>query len=242
MFRFARIENQWIKNTFNRWFVKKYQVDLAQAQREKIEDYQSFNDLFTRKLKPNLRPQGAGIISPVDGTVSQSGSIINGDLIQAKGKKFSLKALLGNQQSFQNFATIYLSPSDYHRIHAPLDGKLLKMDYIGGKLFSVNNKTSNSVDNIFARNERVICYFDTYTIVLVGAIFVGSMDTVWHGQVTPPYGKKLCIDYQDKNITLKKGDELGRFNMGSTVILLSITNKFDLQVGQALKMGQSLSA
>lgn len=241
MFHFARIKNTWIKNKFTHWFVKTYQVDLSQANREKVEDYQSFNDFFTRSLKAKARPIGAGLISPVDGTVSQAGSITNGNLIQAKGKKFTLKSLLGNEEKFQDFSTIYLSPSDYHRIHAPLDGKLLKMDYIGGDLFSVNNQTANSVDNLFAKNERVVCYFDSYTIVLVGAIFVGSMETVWYGQVTPPYGKQFSIDYSDKQIRLKKGDELGHFNMGSTVILLSNTHQFELQVGQAVKMGQSLS-
>lgn len=241
MFRFASIKNTWIKNKFTHWFVKTYQVDLSQAQREKVEDYQSFNDFFTRALKADVRPIGAGLTSPVDGTVLQIGNIENGDLIQAKGKKFSLKSLLGNEENFQNFATIYLSPSDYHRIHAPLDGKLLKMDYIGGDLFSVNKQTANSVDNLFARNERVVCYFDTYTIVLVGAIFVGSMETVWHGKITPPYGKQFGIDYANKGISLKKGDELGHFNMGSTVILLSNTHQFDLQVGQVVKMGHSLS-
>lgn len=241
MFRFARIKNTWIKNKFIHWFVKTYQVDLSQAQRENVEDYQSFNDFFTRSLKVDSRPIGTGLISPVDGAVSQAGNIENGDLIQAKGKKFTLKSLLGNEENFQYFSTIYLSPSDYHRIHTALDAKLLKMDYVSGDLFSVNNQTANSVDNIFARNERVICYFDTYTIVLVGAIFVGSMETVWHGQITPPYGKQFSVDYTDKNISLKKGDELGRFNMGSTVILLSNTHRFDLQVGQVVKMGQSLS-
>ncbi|WXU00686.1 MAG: Phosphatidylserine decarboxylase proenzyme [Catillopecten margaritatus gill symbiont] len=240
MFRFARIKNRWIKNKFTHWFVKTYKVDLSQAKREKVEDYVSFNDFFTRSLKVGVRPIGEGLISPVDGVVSQAGKIENGDLIQAKGKKFTLKALLGNNEKFQNFATIYLSPSDYHRIHAPLDGKLLKMDYIGGDLFSVNNQTAHSVDNLFARNERVVCYFDTYAIVLVGAIFVGSMETVWHGQITPPYGKCFSVDYTNKDIYLKKGEELGRFNMGSTVILLSNTYQFD-SFGQVVKMGQSLS-
>ncbi len=241
MFHFARIENTWIKNNFIAWFVKSYHVDLSEAVRENIKDYQTFNDFFTRKLKANARPLGEGLISPVDGTVSQAGSIKNGDLIQAKGKKFSLKALLNDEKKFQNFATIYLSPSNYHRIHAPLDGKLLRMDYIGGDFFSVNQQTVSSVDNIFARNERVVCYFDTHTIVLVGAIFVGSMETVWHGQITPPYGKQFSVDYSGKDIRLKKGEELGRFNMGSTVILLSNTHQFDLQSGQGVKMGQSLS-
>jgi phosphatidylserine decarboxylase len=162
-------------------------------------------------------------------------------LLQAKGKTYTLGGLLGNtNNSFNYFATIYLSPKDYHRIHAPLDGKLLTMEYIAGNLFSVNTQTVAKVDNLFARNERVICYFDTFTIVLVGAIFVGSMETVWHGQITPPYGKRFSIDYTDKNITLKKGDELGRFNMGSTVILLSNTHILDFAENNAVKMGQTL--
>lgn len=240
MFYFARVKNTWIKNTFIRWFINKYKVDLSDAVYEKIEEYQSFNDFFTRALKPEKRPIAKGLISPVDGMVSQCGSIENGDLIQAKNKKYTLEALLGNKKIFHNFITIYLSPKDYHRIHAPLDGQLLKMSYISGNLFSVNNKTVDSVDNLFARNERVICYFDTYAIILIGAIFVGSMETTWHGQITPPYGKKISINYKTKNITLKKGDELGCFNMGSTIILLSNTHQFNA-LGKTVKMGQSLT-
>lgn len=242
MFGFARLKNRWIYTRFTHWFVTKYQVDLSQAQRTNIKDYQNFNDFFTRELKADTRPIGDGLTSPVDGRLLQCGAIKNGVLIQAKGKKFTLNALLGNQDKFQNFALIYLAPNDYHRIHAPINGRLLKMDYIAGDLFSVNAKTANSVDNLFAKNERVVCYFDTFTMVLVGAIFVGSMQTVWHGIITPPYGKNFSVNYKSKDIQFKKGDELGRFNMGSTVILLSNTHKFDLQIGQKVKMGQSLSA
>ena len=241
MFRFTRIKNRWIYKKFTNWIIKTYSVDLSEAKKENIEDYTCFNDFFTRELKEGARPIGDGFISPVDGTLSQNGKIENGNLIQAKGRNFTLKALLGNDKKFDNFATIYLAPSNYHRIHAPLDGKLLKMEYIGGDLFSVNNNTAKSVNNLFARNERVVCYFDSYTIVLVGAIFVGSMETVWHGMITPPYGKRFVIDYTDKNISLKKGDELGRFNMGSTVILLSNEYSFDLNAGQKVKMGINIS-
>ncbi|MBE8189856.1 MAG: phosphatidylserine decarboxylase [Candidatus Thioglobus sp.] len=240
MFRFARIENTWLKNTFIRWFIRHYRVDLSAAQRQNPEDYIHFNDFFTRALQP-ISSFDKGIISPVCGSVSEFGAIENGQIIQAKGKKFTLKALLGNEQKFQNFATIYLSPRDYHRIHAPLDGRLLQMDYIGGSLFSVNQKTLNSVNNLFARNERLVCYFDTFTIVLVGAIFVGSMQTVWAETVTPPYSKRFSVNYSNENISLKKGEELGRFNMGSTVILLSNTHSFELQIGQKLLIGQGLS-
>jgi phosphatidylserine decarboxylase len=242
MFKFTRIKNRWIYLKFTNWIIKTYRVDMSEAKKENIEDYTCFNDFFTRELKDDARPIGDGFVSPVDGTLSQNGAIENGELIQAKGKKFTLKSLLGNDekhQNFKHFATIYLAPSNYHRIHAPLDGKLLNMEYIGGDLFSVNTQTANNINNLFARNERIVCYFDTYTIILVGAIFVGSMDTVWHGQITPPYGKRFSIDYKDRNISLKKGEELGRFNMGSTVILLSNTHEFNEKINQKVKMGQS---
>jgi phosphatidylserine decarboxylase len=241
MFSFTRIKNRFIYKTFTRWIIKTYQVDLSEAKRESIEDYVCFNDFFTRELKESARPIGEGLISPVDGTISQCGRIENNQLIQAKGKRYTLEALLGNvDNSYQNFITIYLAPSNYHRIHAPMKGTLLKMDYIGGDLFSVNSKTAQSVDNLFARNERVVCYFDTYTLVLVGAIFVGSMQTVWHGLVTPPYGKRFSVDYSDKNIAFKKGQELARFNMGSTIILLSNEYSFNNEK-TSIKMGQTLS-
>lgn len=241
MFKFTRLKTRWIYKAFTNWIIKTYSVNLSEAKTQNIDDYECFNDFFTRELKDGVRPIGDGFVSPVDGTLSQCGVIENGKLIQAKGKKYTLSALLGSGVNYQNFATIYLAPGDYHRIHAPLDGKLLKMEYIGGDLFSVNNQTANSVDNLFARNERVVCHFDTYTIVLVGAIFVGSMEVVWHGMITPPYGKRFVIDYTDKGISLKKGAELGRFNMGSTVVLLSNNHEFDLQIGQKVKMGETIN-
>lgn len=241
MFKFTRWNNRWVYTKFTHWFIRTYNVDMQSAKIMDIDAYQNFNAFFTRALKDGIRPIGKGLVSPVDGKISQSGSIKNGILIQAKGKEYSLNALLGNDNKFKNFATIYLSPKDYHRVHAPLTGRLLKMDYIGGSLFSVNAKTANSVDNLFARNERVICYFDTYTLILVGAIFVGSIQTVWHGLITPPYGKRFSIDYQTQNIELNKGDELGQFNMGSTVILLSNTHTFNLPIGGQFQLGQSLS-
>jgi phosphatidylserine decarboxylase len=241
MFRFTRIKTRWIYRAFTRWIVKTYQVDLSEAKKESIEDYVCFNDFFTRELKPTARPIGQGVVSPVDGTLSQAGEIKNDSLIQAKGRKFTLEALLGGVEKYQHFATVYLAPSNYHRIHAPLNGRLLKMEYIGGDLFSVNNQTANSVNNLFARNERVVCYFDAYAIVLVGAIFVGSMETVWHGLVTPPYGKRFSVDYSEQEIFLNKGEELGRFNMGSTIVLLTNEQSFALQPGAKLKMGETIS-
>ncbi len=253
MFGFARLENTWLKNTFIRWFVKTYQVDLSEAKREQVEDYKSFNDFFTRSLKPDARVIAKSkIICPVDGAVSQVGSINNAQIVQAKNHKYSVSQLLINNEKADEFingffATIYLSPKDYHRIHMPYDGKLIAMDYIPGDLFSVNQKTTQKVDHLFARNERVVCYFETEfglcAFVLVGAIFVGSMQTVWHGQITPPYTKQVQhFDYKNQNIQLKKGQEMGRFNMGSTVIMLmpNKDNKLNFKVKETVKMGQAL--
>ena len=252
MFRFARIENSWIKNNFTRWFVKHYQVNLSEAKIENIDDFTHFNDFFTRSLKSSLRPiSSSKIISPVDGVVSQSGKIDDMQILQAKGRQYSIAELLADKasKSFKNgsFSTIYLSPKDYHRIHMPCDGTLLEMKYIPGNLFSVNQKTVTHVEKVFARNERLVCLFKTefgqMAFVMVGAIFVGSMQTAWEGQITPPYGKKIInYNYKDKEINLSKGDELGRFNMGSTVIMLLPENSIEISLieGQELKMGQGI--
>lgn len=252
MHRFARIEVGWLKNTFLRWFVKKYGVNLAEAERENIEDYCHINDFFTRSLKSSARMVAdTEIISPVDGVVSQTGVIQSSQVLQAKGHYYSLEQLLADGSSAQlkngQFTTIYLSPKDYHRIHMPFDGKLKSMKYIPGDLFSVNRKTVNTVDGLFARNERLICYFETIygevAFILVGALMVGSMEVVWEGQITPPYTKSVKeYDYSTKDIRLEKGQEIGRFNMGSTVILLLPDGapKMNLQELQNLTMGQSL--
>jgi phosphatidylserine decarboxylase len=253
MFRFARIENSWLKRRFTRWFVQAYGVNLSEAARENIEDYQHFNDFFTRALKPNARNIAPNkIICPVDGRVSQVGGISHGTIFQAKNRYYTVSALLAENahtNAFEcgYFATIYLSPKDYHRIHMPYDAKLLAMDYIPGDLFSVNQTTARGVNNLFARNERVVCYFETEfglcAFVLVGAIFVGSMQTVWHGQINPPYRKKVeHFDYSQQNIQLKKGEEMGRFNMGSTVIMLmpNQDNNFYLVEEEVVLMGQKI--
>ena len=253
MFRFARLENTWLKNKFTRWFVKSYGVNLSEALRENVEDYQHFNDFFTRALKPGAREIGsADIVCPVDGAVSQAGKISHSTIFQAKNHYYTVSALLGGDYRSDQFdsgffATIYLSPKDYHRIHMPYDGKLVSMDYIPGDLFSVNKATAEGVDNLFARNERVVCYFQTEfglcAFVLVGAIFVGSMQTVWAGQINPPYQKEVQhFDYTNQNIKLKKGEELGRFNMGSTVVMLTPNQDqlLNLTAGQVTRMGESL--
>lgn len=253
MFRFTRIENTFIKNNFISWFIKSYQVDLSEAVKDNAKDYKNFNEFFTRKLKTKARVIEDGkIVCPVDGSVSQLGHIKDSKILQAKGHLFTVNKLLAEDSrsvKYSNgfFATIYLSPKDYHRIHMPYDGVLNSMTYIPGDLFSVNGNTTNKVDGLFARNERVVCYFETEfgqcALILVGAIFVGSMQTVWHGQITPPYKKKMQIyDYKDRQIKFKKGDEIGRFNMGSTVIMLmpNNSNKFTLDESQLVRMGQSI--
>ena len=165
MFRFARIRVPWIKNSFTSWFVSKYKVNMNEAGLEDIKEYKHFNDFFTRSLKAGARPiSESKVVSPVDGVVSQIGSIEKSMIIQAKGKKFSVEALLADSSKddfYTSFATIYLSPKDYHRIHMPFDGILKSMKYIPGNLFSVNKRTVENIDQVFARNERLICYFDT---------------------------------------------------------------------------------
>ncbi|MCL4316460.1 MAG: archaetidylserine decarboxylase [Gammaproteobacteria bacterium] len=217
-----------------RWFIRRYGVDMSVAAQPDPRAYENFNSFFTRALKPDARPVVSGahdIACPVDGTVSQIGAIQDGGIFQAKGHTFGLKDLLGGSAMraapFQNgqFATLYLSPRDYHRIHMPLSGRLREMVYVPGKLFSVNVRTTSVVPNLFARNERVIALFDTeagpMALVLVGALFVAGIETVWSGAVTPPFGETIRQwNYQNDNIRLERGAEMGRFNMGSTVIVL----------------------
>ena len=252
MFRFARIQTPWIKNRFTSWFVSKYKVNLNEALLEDIDEYKHFNDFFTRALKDDSRPiSDSKVVSPVDGVVSQYGSIKESLIVQAKGKKYSVEALLAENSKndlYTSFVTIYLSPKDYHRIHMPLDGSLKSMKYIPGNLFSVNQRTVDDIDQVFARNERLVCYFDSeygeIALVMVGAIFVGSMETSWEGQITPPYNKSVkTFEYDSRQIKLSKGEELGRFNMGSTVILLLPHNvsKMNFEFNKTLKMGQSLT-
>ncbi len=227
-------ENTALKNWCINTVIRHYGVNMAEALEENPEAFKSFNHFFTRKLKPEARPlttEKNAVACPADGSVSQAGNITDGKIFQAKGMSFSAIDLLGGDaeraKPFENgvFATIYLSPKDYHRLHMPLAGTLKEMVQIPGKLFSVNTATTRSVPGLFARNERVAALFDTeagpMALVLVGAIFVSSIETVWHGVVTPPTAPSVQSWYYDhKPITLKKGDEMGRFNMGSTIIVL----------------------
>ena len=216
-----------------RRFIARYGVDMSEAANPDITSYASFNDFFTRALRPGARPLSkADLICPVDGAVSQFGAIDSDQIFQAKGHHYSTTALLGGDAAlaaqFQNghFATIYLSPRDYHRIHMPCHGQLRRMVHVPGALFSVNPTTARGVPGLFARNERVVCHFDTphgpMALVLVGATIVGSMATVWHGVVNPPRtGTLRSWDYAGKPpVKLRQGDEMGRFLLGSTIVLL----------------------
>ena len=232
--RIAECENTWVKNTFINQFVKKYQVDMSEAVNSDPLSYRNFNDFFTRAIRSELRPiceQKNGIVCPADGAVSQLGEIEHGTLLQAKGHTYSLTSLLGGDASLSNqflggsFATVYLSPKDYHRVHMPLTGKLTKMIHIPGKLFSVNKVTAEQIPSVFARNERTVCIFDTeagpMAVILVGAMIVASIETTWAGQVTPFNKNVVTWDYSELNkIEIKKGEEMGRFKLGSTAIVL----------------------
>jgi phosphatidylserine decarboxylase len=228
----AASENTFVKNTFIKNFAAKYQVNMAEALEENPLAYKSFNDFFTRALKPNARPIAAdskAIISPADGAISQIGHISADKIFQAKGHDYSVTTLLGGDEQRAaafiggQFATVYLSPKDYHRVHMPFTGQLTQMIYVPGDLFSVNTTTAENVPNLFARNERVVCLFDTevgqMAVVLVGAMIVAGIATAWAGNLAPQ-GKKVVTTHYDGSITLKKGDELGRFYLGSTAIVL----------------------
>ena len=216
-----------------RWFASKYRVNMAEAANPDLSSYKSFNEFFTRPLKAGARPLAqASFVCPVDGAISQFGAIEDGQMLQAKGHHFTAVDLVGGDPAlasrFQggSFANVYLSPKDYHRIHMPCAGKLLRMIYVPGALFSVNPTTARGVPNLFARNERVVCVFDAgefgpFVMVLVGATIVGSMETVWHGVVNSTRPDQVVEwTYDDKDIVLEKGAEMGRFLLGSTVIML----------------------
>ena len=215
-----------------RWFVDHYGVDMSEAANPDIASYETFNDFFTRPLKAGLRPlANAPWVCPVDGAISQFGATDRDQILQAKGHHYAITALVGGDgqlaEHFEHgsFATLYLSPRDYHRVHMPCDGRLTRMIYVPGTLFSVNPVTARGVPDLFARNERVVCVFDTprgpMVFALVGATIVGGMATVWHGTVNSPRpGEIREWRYDDRPVVLKQGDEMGRFMLGSTVVLL----------------------
>ena len=233
--RLADSRIRWLKNLLIRAFVRAYRVNMDEALYPEVEDYPSFNAFFTRPLKDDARPLAAdpaAVLSPADGVLSAIGRIDHDRLFQAKGRDFSLQELLGGDEAraapFQGgeFATIYLSPQDYHRVHMPYSGTLKEMVFIPGRLFSVNQATTNHVPRLFARNERVACFFETdlgpMAVVLVGAMIVASIDTVWAGRVAPGNRRVGVSDYSERQppVHLVRGMEMGRFRLGSTVVML----------------------
>lgn len=258
MHRLTQSKRPWLKKRLIETVIRRYRVDMTEAAEPDPTRYESFNAFFTRALSEDCRPLGGDektLVSPVDGAISQLGPIAGNQIFQAKGHYYSLSELLGGADlsaPYENgqFATIYLSPRDYHRIHMPISGTLQRMRYLPGDLFSVNPRTARTVPGLFARNERLVCLFETawgpMAVILVGAIFVGSMETVWAGQVTPPYtSEKHDRVYDNSSVKIERGDELGRFNMGSTVILLlppaAPALRSDWQAEDVIKLGQALS-
>ncbi len=240
-----------------RWFVARYGVDMSEAENPDIASYESFNDFFTRPLKAGARPMAAAdFVCPVDGAISQFGAIDDHRIFQAKGHEFTTSALLGGDEELAagfrhgSFANLYLSPRDYHRLHMPCDGTLQRMIYVPGALFSVNPVTARGVPNLFARNERVVCVFDSeshgrFVMVLVGATIVGSMATVWHGVVNPKRtGRIAQWSYPEGKVELKQGEEMGRFLLGSTIVMLfekgTITFNPEWAPERAVRLGEMM--
>ncbi len=255
----AACETPWLKNVLIERFIAAYGVDMSQAAEPDPRAYSCFNTFFTRALKPGARPLAPAsdaVLSPADGTISALGAIDDDAIFQAKGHAFSLTTLLGGDPQraapFRSgsFATVYLSPKDYHRVHTPLGGTLREMIYVPGRLFSVNQTTAENIPGLFARNERAVCLFDTPTgpmaVVLVGAMIVAAIETVWAGRVAPAAHGLLVTDYRNAAppIQLNKGDELGRFLLGSTAIVLfgpgMATWRENLLAGAPVRMGEQI--
>ena len=258
VYALMRSEIVWLKNFLIHLISRIAGIDVSEALSPDPADYASFNAWFTRALKPGARtfdPDPQAFLSPCDGRISETGDLNENRILQAKGKEYTVQDLLANdpvcsQLAEGYFSTIYLSPRDYHRIHMPLGGHLQRMIHVPGRLFSVAPYTVRQVPGLFARNERVISVFQTdsgpLVMVLVGAMLVSSTETVWAGEVTPTKNKNVTVkDYPDKNISLSKGEEMGRFNMGSTVILLMPPNAIGslngLGAGDVVKVGQRLA-
>lgn len=257
----AESQAPWFKNKLIIWFIDRYKVNMSEAVYESYHEYKNFNEFFTRPLKEGMRPidmAADAVVCPADGAVSELGTINEGRVLQAKGHDYSLADLLGGDteraKPFLNgeFATIYLSPRDYHRVHMPVTGTLTEMIYVPGQLFSVNQTTAENVSSLFARNERVVCMFDTeygqMAVILVGAMIVASIETVWAGLVTPPKRMLKITKYDETTrqpIVLEKGAELGRFKLGSTAIMVFEPNRItwneELKSLVPTKMGQRIA-
>ncbi|ANU06942.1 archaetidylserine decarboxylase [Paraurantiacibacter namhicola] len=254
--KFASSEVPWLKDMLIRRFIAAYDVNMDEAARG-IGEYRSFNDFFTRELKPGARPladAATHILSPADGAVSQIGQVEQGRIFQAKGRHFTATQLLGGDaeaaERFEggSFATIYLSPKDYHRVHMPAAGKLSSTTYVPGDLFSVNGVTAENVDGLFARNERLACLFDgprgSFASVMVGAMIVAGIETVWDGLVETHAPRLVRQDFAARDVSLAAGDEMGRFILGSTAVLLFEPGRVNwrdgLKAGDAVRMGEAL--
>lgn len=259
--KLAASETPWIKNAFIRHFAKKFDIDMSEAIEQDPLRYKSFNDFFTRALKEGSRQIDSdkhSIVSPADGAVSQLGNVHQGQLFQAKGQEFSLHDLLGQQpdltETFNGgqFATIYLSPRDYHRVHMPFAGTLRRSIYVPGELFSVNKATAENVPGLFARNERLVCIFDgeqgPFALVLVGAMIVAGIESVWDGQVCPMPNKITVANYNEDGlrpaVKLAKGEEMGRFKLGSTAIVVTPKDRSKwldgIKADTTLRMGEAI--
>jgi phosphatidylserine decarboxylase len=257
-YRLTRVATPWFKNALIRWFAANYRVNWSESRYQRAEDFRDFNAFFTRELRAGARSiegDDRSIVSPADGHISQLGDIDKDSIFQAKGHSYSLTELLGGDavraSAFHNgsFMTVYLSPRDYHRVHMPLSGRLRETVYIPGRLFSVATHTVKTVPRLFARNERLVTIFDSdagpMAVILVGAINVAAIETVWSGQETPPHRAAIEVkDLSSRAVSLARGAELGRFNMGSTVIILfgyhaaSWLAKY--RATQPVRMGQTL--
>ena len=251
------IQITWLKNLLIRLAIKQFKIDLNEAKQNHLDHYPHFNAFFTRALKSDARPIDANeksMVSPADSRVSQWGDIQDDRLIQAKGKHYQLAQLLGHQEhwakQFQSgqFITLYLSPRDYHRVHMPLDGQLLETCHIPGRLFSVSPKTLEQINSVFAGNERLVSIFQgehgPFAVIMVGAMMVSGIETIWGGRIYPPRARAIqVLDERQRNLRLTKGEEMGRFNYGSTVILLLPQNQLQWQefkLNQAIRMGEAL--
>ncbi|MGM0542047.1 MAG: archaetidylserine decarboxylase [Pseudomonadota bacterium] len=256
---FMQVETPWIKNAIIKLLTKIYGINVSEAADENFDNYPHFNAFFTRALKTDARPideRENSWVSPVDGLISQSTHIDGNKIIQAKCHHYTIEALVGGDieyaKAFRNgdAAVIYLSPKDYHRIHMPVAAKLMSMTYVPGDLFAVNPATVRNIEGLFARNERLVIRFENehgpFCLIMVGAIFVGSMETVWEGKITPEYSPTIQHwDYTAHNLNFEKAQEIGRFNMGSTVVLLTPEGQLPglgkITINTPIKMGQHLA-
>jgi phosphatidylserine decarboxylase len=258
VYAIMRCKTPWVKNALIAGISKAAGINVSEALSPNKDDYESFNAWFTRALKPGVREfdnDPLALLSPCDGRISETGILRKNRILQAKGKDYGVEDLLANDKSCANFdngyfSTIYLSPRDYHRIHMPLAGRLKRMIHVPGRLFSVAPYTARQVDRLFARNERVICIFETergpMALVLVGAMLVSSTETVWAGEITPNKNKNITVvNYAEGEVDLAKGEEMGRFNMGSTVVMLlppeTVGDLAGNFAGEPVKVGQRLA-